>query len=190
MIIGITGSIGSGKTTVAKLFKKYGFKIINADKFYSRIYRKNKSLRRKIKKEFGTASRNKLKKIVFNNPYELKKLNKIAHPIIINEIKNEIKKIITNNKNPKIIIDAPLLLETKTKNLADNIIVVKGNDKIQIQRLLKKNKYTKQEIRKIIKSQMPLKKKLRYADFVVDNRGSLNEAKKQVDKIIKKIQNI
>ena len=87
VIIGVTGSIGSGKTKVSNLFRKYGFKVINVDKFYTRIYKENKSLRNKIKNEFGTANRAKLKKIVFKNPSKLKKLNKITHPIIINEVK-------------------------------------------------------------------------------------------------------
>lgn len=187
MIIGITGSVGSGKTTVANLFRRYGFKVINVDKFYAKIYRENKTLREKIKKEFGTVSRAKIKKIVFNNSNKLKKLNKTTHPIIINEIKKSIKKIKKSNKNAKIVIDAPLLLETKAKNLIDNIIVVKCDKKTQINRVLKKGKYTKQEIKNILKSQMPLKEKLKYADFVIDNSGPLDTTKRQIEELIKKI---
>src|SRR3990167_2242585 len=87
MIIGITGSFGSGKTTVANLFKKYNFKIINVDKLYYGIYKTNKSLKIKLKKEFGTANRAKIKKIVFNDYKKLKSLNEITHPIILNETK-------------------------------------------------------------------------------------------------------
>ncbi|MCH8329330.1 MAG: dephospho-CoA kinase, partial [Nanoarchaeota archaeon] len=90
MIIGITGSFGSGKTTVANMFSKYGFKVINVDKLYRGIYNKNNSLKNKIKKEFGTINRSEIKKIVFNDYNKLKKLNKITHPIIISEIKKEI----------------------------------------------------------------------------------------------------
>jgi dephospho-CoA kinase len=187
MIIGITGSIGSGKTTAANLFRKYGFRIINVDKFYANIYRENKSLKNKIKKEFGTTSRNKLKKIVFNDYKKLKKLNQITHPIIINEIKKSIKNI-KKNKKTEIIIDAPLLLETKTKNLVDKVIVVKCNEKTQISRVLKKKKYTGKEIKNIIKSQMPLNKKLKYADFVVENNGNINNLEKQIKDIVKKLK--
>lgn len=183
MIIGITGSFGSGKTTIANMFSKYGFKVINVDKLYRGIYNKNTPLKNKIKKEFGTTNKTQLKKIVFNNSAKLRKLNSITHPIIIDSIKKEIKKI----KNKKIIIDAPLLLETKLKNHVDKIIVVKCNKKDQIKRILNK-KYSKKEIENIIKSQMPLKQKIKKADFVVDNGKNLSETKKQVSSIVNILQ--
>ena len=202
MIMGITGSFGTGKTTVANMFKKYGFRVINVDKLYRGIYNKNKNIREKIKKEFGTLNRNQIKKIVFNDSKKLRKLNDITHPLIIKEImsiistsnkkisiiKNSNKKTIINkNKyigNKKIIIDAPLLIEARAESLVDKLIVVKCSKKNQIQRALKKGKYTKKEIENIIKSQMPLKEKIKHADFVVDNSKTMKETKKQVREII------
>ena len=221
MILGITGSFGSGKTTVANIFKKYGFEVINADKLYHGIYKKNNALRSKIKKEFGTINRNKIKKIVFNDYKRLKNLNKITHPTIIEEIKKEISAIIKkyNNKNTtinkkdiingknykksingkkqqnnieknkvKIIIDAPLLIEAKALDLVDKLIVVKCDEKTQIERLLKKGRHTKDEIINIINYQMPIEEKIKYADFVIDNNGSINEVEKQIDQIINSMQ--
>lgn len=186
MIIGVTGSFGSGKTTVANLFKKYNFKVINVDKLYDGIYKKNESLRNKIKKEFGTTNRTKLKKIVFNDSNKLKKLNSITHPIILKEIKKSLKKLKIKNKN--IVMDIPLLIEANATNLVNKIIVVKCNKETQIKRLLKKRKYTKEEINNIIKSQMSLNKKLKYADFVVDNSYSLLKTKSKIKKILNKIK--
>lgn len=186
MIIGITGSFGSGKTTIADIFKDCGFKVINVDRLYHNIYNKP-LLKSKIKKEFGTTNRNGLKKIVFSDSRKLKKLNKITHPLIIKEVKKSILKI--NKKSKKnIIIDAPLLLEAKARSLVDKVIVVKANKKNSIKRILKKKKYTKKEIEQIMKSQMPLKKKLEYADFVVDNDKSVKDAKKQVREIVDKLK--
>lgn len=182
MVIGITGSFGSGKTTVSNLFKKHGFVVINVDKLYRDIY--NKNLKNKILREFGTDDRNKLKKIVFSDFKKLKKLNKITHPIILKELKKLISRI-KNKKN--MIIDAPLLIEAKAQNLADKIIVVKANRKNSIKRILKKKKYSKEEIEQIIKSQMPLKKKLKYSDFIVDNNKSLTDTKNQIKKIAEKL---
>tara|TARA_Y100000310_G_scaffold217822_1_gene218901 strand:+ start:2001 stop:2606 length:606 start_codon:yes stop_codon:yes gene_type:complete len=197
MIIGITGSFGSGKTTVADLFAKHGFRVINVDKLYHNIYKKNNELKNKIKKEFGTLDRNKIKNIVFNDSKKLKKLNEITHPIIIKEIKKEIIRKSNNricsmiDKNCtgdiKIALDIPLLFEAKATNLVDKIIVVKCNKNEQINRILKKKKYTKKEINNIINSQMPLKEKIKKADFVVDNGKAIKEVGKQVKNIVKAI---
>src|SRR3989338_5771308 len=163
MIIGITGNFGSGKTTVSNMFRKHGFEVINADKLYHGIYNKNKVLRNKIKKEFGTLNRNEIKKIVFNDYKKLKKLNEITHPIIIKGIKNKIQ------------------------NMFDKIVVVKCDEKTQIKRLLKKGKHSEEEIKNIIKSQMPIEEKIKYADFVVDNSDALEKTNNQIEAIIKNI---
>lgn len=185
MIIGITGSFGSGKSTVAKMFKNYGFRIINIDKLYHNIYSKDKSLQKKIIKEFGTINRVELKKIVFKDSKKLRKLNQLTHPLILKET----KKIIKNSINKNIVIDAPLLLESDAKKLVDKIIVVKSTKKNSIQRIRKKNKkYTLKEINEIMNSQMSLKEKIKYADFVVDNDKTVSNTKKQVNKIIKKLK--
>jgi len=189
MIIGITGAFGSGKTTVANIFKKYGFEVINADELYHGIYGRDEKLKNKIIKEFGALDRSKIKKIVFNDSKKLKKLNEITHPIIIKEIKNKIKEIKENNQSAKIVLDVPLLIEAKMQGMVDKIIVVKCDEKAQIERLLKKGRHTRAEIENIIISQMPIEEKLRYADFVVDNSSSINEAEKQIAEIINSVQN-
>lgn len=200
MIIGITGSFGTGKTTVANMFKQYGFKVINVDKLYHGIYNKNDSLKNKIKNEFGTTNREQLKKIVFNDYVQLKKLNKLTHPLIKKEINTIIKKCynkkfkndgrgsIGNKNNLKIIIDAPLLIEARARGLVDRLIVIKCNKKNQIKRALKKGKYSKTEIGNIIESQMPLKEKIKKADFVVDNNKTMKETEKQVKTIASLLQ--
>ena len=188
MILGITGSFGSGKTTVANMFKRYGFEAINADGLYHDIYQKDESLKSKIIKYFGTLDRAKIKKIVFKDYKKLKKLNEITHPIIIREIKNKIKEIQKNKKNEiKIVLDVPLLIEAKMQDMAAKIIVVKCNKKTQIERLLKKGRHTREEIKNIINSQMPAEEKIRYADFVVDNSKSIEETKRQIEAIISSI---
>ena len=193
MLLGITGSIGSGKTTVAKLFSKHHFIRIDADEIAHNLMQKNFSVRRQLKKFFGNEicdknkniDRKKLGEIVFNDLTKLKRLNSIMHPTIILEIKNQIKKIKQKCGNKtKIVIDAPLLLETKTKDLVDKIIVVKCDKKKIFDRL--NQKFSRQEIEKILKSQMPLKEKVKYADFVIDNNGDFKDLEEQVEKILEK----
>ena len=170
------------------MFRKHGFEVINADKLYHGIYNKNKVLRNKIKKEFGTLNRNEIKKIVFNDYKKLKKLNEITHPIIIKGIKNKIQEIQKNkNDGVKIALDVPLLIEAKMQNMFDKIIVVKCDEKTQIKRLLKKGKHSEEEIKNIIKSQMPIEEKIKYADFVVDNSDALEKTNNQIEAIIKNI---
>ena len=195
MIVGITGSIGSGKTTAAKIFSKYHFARIDADRIGHDIIKRNSAAYKKIIKEFGNETlgksknidRKKLGNIVFTNEKKLKKLNSIAHPIIINEIKSQIRKIKQKcGNNAKIVVDAPLLLETKTKNFVDKIIVVKSSKEKVIKRLNKK--YPEEKIEKILKMQMPLGEKLKKADFVIYNDKDLKYLEKQVKDIIKKLE--
>lgn len=193
MILGITGSIGSGKTTIAKLFSKHHFNRIDADEIGHELMQKNVSIRRKLKNFFGNEiidknkdiDRKKLGEIVFNDKEKLKKLNSIMHQLIITEIKNQIEKIQNKCGNAaKIIIDAPLLLETKARNLVDKVIVIRC-DKRKI--FVRNKNFSRHEIEKILKLQMPLEKKLKYADFVIDNTKDFQHLGKQVENLLKKI---
>lgn len=193
MIIGVTGSIGSGKTEAAKLFSKSHYNRINADEIGHKIIKKNIVIYKKIINAFENnildknknIDRKRLGEIVFNDDKKLKKLNSIMHPLIIKEIKNQIKQIQKKCGNDvKIAIDAPLLLETKAKDLVDKIIVIKCNK----ENILKRSKkFTKRQIERILNAQIPLKERLRYADFTVDNNKDLKNLEKQIKNIIKKL---
>lgn len=191
MIIGVTGPIGSGKTTVAKLFSRHWYNRIDADEIGHDILKKNYITYAKIVKFFGNEildknkdiNRKKLGDLVFDNEKKLEKLNSLTHPIIIKSIKNEILKIKKRcGGKTRMIIDAPLLLETKMENLVDKIVVVRCSKKNILKRLNKK--YPKGKIEKILKMQMPLWEKLKHADFVIDNNKSVKHLEKQVERII------
>jgi len=189
MIIGITGSIGSGKTTVASIFSKQGFLLINADEISHSLIRKNRAGYRKVLTEFGDKildknmdiDRKKLGDIVFNDARKLDKLNSLLHPSIGSEIRKKTKK----SKNKDFVLDIPLLIETNAKNLVDKIVLVKSDKRDIFSRLRKK--YPREKIEKILKNQMPFKQKLRYADFVVKNDGNDKGLEKQVLEILKKL---
>jgi len=187
MIIGITGSFGSGKTTVARMFKSFGVEVIDADKIAHRIIKPGSQIYKKIISAFGkdilknnkTIARHKLAQIVFNNKNLLKKINRITHPDIIRMIKNRIK----TSRSKLIILDTPLLIEAGLKDGVDKLIVVKVDRRHQIQRLLNKTSLTRAEILRRIKAQIPLRNKVRLADFVIDNSGTIDDTKRQVKKI-------
>jgi len=186
MIIGITGIFGSGKTTVAQLFVKYGYKHINADLIGHRLLN-DLAVKGKVVRSFGKGvlirgkiDRVKLKSIVFYDYKALVKLNKIIHPLMLREIKS----IIDRNKGKKIIVDGALLIETRCLKMFDKLIVVKVGREEQLNRVLKKGKYALMEIKNILKSQLSQKEKLKYASVVVDNSRNLDNTKRQVKKII------
>ena len=193
MIIGLTGGIVSGKSTVAIMFKDLGAKIIDADQLGHKVILPHKPAWKKIVRLFGKdllkedlkINRKRLGRIVFNNQNLLKKLNEITHPEIIKLIKKEIKSIKdkTDKKDDILIIDAALIYEAKIDNLMDKIIVVYINEEKQIERLMERNNLSAQESLKRIKSQTPLKEKVKMADYVIDNSNSLDKTREQVKTI-------
>jgi len=197
LIVGLTGGIVSGKSTVALMFKDLGAKIVDADKLGHSVILPHKPAWEKIVKIFGkdvlqndlTIDREKLGKIVFANQSLLKKLNDITHPEITKIIKKEIDSLKNKTYNQKkiLIIDAALIYEAKIDRLMEKIIVVYIDEDEQIKRLIKRNNLSKDEALQRIKSQMPMKEKVKMADYVIDNSNSLDKTKKQVEKIWKNL---
>jgi dephospho-CoA kinase len=197
LIIGLTGGIVSGKSTAASMFKDLGAKIVDVDKIGHSVILPHRPAWKKIIRLFGkdflrndlTIDRGKLGKIVFTNQTLLKKLNEITHPEIIKVIKKEINlaKNKTYNQEKILIIDAALIYEAKMDRLMDKIIVVYINEDEQAKRLIERNDLSKEEALQRIKSQMPIKEKVKMADYVIDNSNSMDETKKQVEKIWKKL---
>jgi dephospho-CoA kinase len=187
IVLGVSGSFGSGKTTVARILKSFGAEVIDADKIAHKFLKPGANTYRKIIRVFGkgvlkkdkTIQRRKLAEIVFGNKILLKKLNNIIHPEVIKEIKNLIRK----TKARAIVLDAPLLIEAGLGKIVDKLIVVKICRNTQIRRLQNKASLSESDILKRIRCQIPLKEKVRLADFVIDNSGSIENTKKQVTEI-------
>ncbi|MEW6101014.1 MAG: dephospho-CoA kinase [Candidatus Omnitrophota bacterium] len=187
VVIGLTGTFGCGKSTVAKIFKSHGATVIDADRLAHRVLRTDKEVYRKAVKAFGKSilskdkniNRKKLGTIVFRKANYLKKLNKIIHPRVIKVIKEKLRK----SANGLIVLDAPLLIEAGLENIVDKLVVVGCQRQAQIQRIQRKTLLCKKDILKRIKQQATFRMKKTYADFVIDNSGSVEETKKQVERI-------
>lgn len=193
MVIGITGSFGSGKSTVAGMFARHGAHVIDADKVNRSLMTPSKKLYRALVKRFGrdilkkdkTIDRKKLARLVFKKKREMASLRRIAHPEIIKEIERIIR---SKKKNKVIIVDAPLLIESGFYKKADRVIVVRTRMDLQFRRLIRARGMAGKEILERIGTQAPLKKKLALADFVIDNSGSRRKTLYQVQRIWKTIR--
>lgn len=190
LVVGITGSLGCGKTTCTEMLRRFGAVCIDADKIYHRLLKPQGVLYKKIISAFGEdvltrnkkIDRKKLGKIAFRNRTVLNRLNRITHPAIIKTMKDKLSNL-KESKRPKIIvIDAPLLIEAGLVEIVDKLIVVKLSKKRAINRVRKLG-MPKYEIIQRIRNQAPEALKIKLADYVIDNNGSLKQTKKQVKNI-------
>lgn len=194
MIIGITGSIGTGKSTVSNYLISKGYSVVDADKISKGAYNIGSNGYKAILEVFGVeilnsngeVDRKKIKKIVFDNSNMLQRLNMAIHPIIINEIEKEIE-ILLESQNV-VFLDAPLLIETELNKKVNKIIVVICDKNEQINRIIKRDKITADMAISIINSQMSIDEKLKFADYIVYNNSTIENLYSQVDEIILEIK--
>ncbi len=185
--IGVTGSLASGKTTVAKMFAGGNYPLFNADIAVRRIYKKN-TFKNKVYNKFKLKNKKnikkKLKKIISKNKKSLKDLERIIHPLVRKEIRNFSKK----NKGKKFIIfEIPLLIESRLMKNYDKIVFVNSKKSLRIKRFLKRGKNQKL-FNLLDKRQLPPAKKIKFCDIIISNNGSLKKLKKSVMIIKKKYE--
>lgn len=192
MIIGLTGGIASGKSTVSKVLSTLGAKIIDADLKAKEISEKDETIKeiektfgKDIIGELGKIDREKLKNIVFSDKEKLKKLNNIIHPKVISEF----KKIKENaNKNDIIIFDVPLLFESKMDKMCDKVILIIADEPTQIKRMIERDGITEVLAKKIIDSQMGLDEKIKKSDILIENNGGLLELNEKIKEVYKNLK--
>ena len=187
LIIGVTGGIGSGKTTVTNRFTEKGIHIVDSDIIAREVVAPNSPALEKIKSHFGTditlpdnsLNRKKLRSIIFSDEKEKTWLESLLHPIIHSETQRQLHA----SQSAYTILVSPLLLESQAKSLVDRILVVDIPEQHQASRASERDNSSTAEIQKIIDSQMPRQKRLQFADDVVDNSGSIEATHKQVDEL-------
>ena len=186
--VAITGNIASGKTAVQKILETNGFTVLDSDIAAHRLLDDNSAVIEAFKNfdilDNGKISRDKLGKIVFNNENLLQKLNGIIHP----QVRAKIEKFFENNKEKNIVfVSIPLLFECGMENMFDKIILVKTPDNIRLERLIKRNGYTKDYALKRIACQISQDEKVSKADFVIDNGGEIEDLTHQVSTLVQKL---
>ena len=191
--IGLTGSIGMGKTETGKIFSELGFPVYNADDAVHKLYGPGQKGSEKIKEIFpnsinpdGSVNRETLSAEVLGDVDKIKALESIIHPLVGEDREIFFKK---NSDSPAIILDIPLLFETGGEKFVDLVIVVDAPQDIQEERVLSRPNMTKEKFEKIIAEQIPNDVKKKKADFIVDTSISIEDARKQVENIIRKIKN-
>ncbi|MBC1500280.1 dephospho-CoA kinase [Listeria weihenstephanensis] len=190
-IIGVTGGIASGKTTVSKMLQEAGYPIVDADIAARKVVEKGTEGARQIEATFGIEvfqangelDRQTLGNIIFHDPKRREQLNAIVHPLVKQWMLAERDRLIENGAEI-IVFDIPLLIESKLEKLVDTIVVVAVDEETQLTRLMERNNATESEAIARISSQMPLSEKVKHANTVIDNSGSLQETKQQVDALV------
>lgn len=190
-IVGLTGGIASGKSTLAEMLREKGAIIIDADKIGREQAEVGKPVYQAIVNHFGssilnsdgTVNRRELGRVVFSNPGKLSMLNQLTHRPIIEEIEKRLSEIRQAKKSKEIVIvDVPLLIESGLGPNVDSIIIVTSNQKKRIERL-RKIGFSEEDARNRIKAQMLDEEKLPYADFVVGNNGPKEKLRTEAENL-------
>lgn len=187
-IIGLTGGIGSGKSTVANYIASKGIPVYIADEEAKKIM-ENADVKQRIQNLFEesvlnadeTLNRKKIGELVFNNPSKLKELNAIVHPEVHNNFKNWVKQ---HKKFPFVIKEVAILFETGGNKQCDKVILITAPEELRIQRAMKRDNLTKKDILVRINNQLPESKKKELSDFVIENIDLSNTFLK-IDEILK-----
>ncbi len=186
-IIGLTGGIASGKSTVSQVLHELGAAIIDVDQVAKDLQQPHTKVWQNIVDKFGREilqederfDRKALGQVVFNNPEALQMLNGIVHPGVIERSYEMISELERDGQNVA-VLDVPLLIEAKMTSMADEIWLVAVPEEVQITRLMARNGFTREEALARLQSQMPLKDKRSYADIIIDNSGSMEETRQMV----------
>ncbi len=189
--IGMTGGIGCGKNKVAEMFNQLGFYTIDSDVSSRKVMEKGEPAYEKIVSVFGESIldeqgnilRKKLGHIVFNNKEKLKMLENIVHPAIYKYEKKERSKIFGRNDKAVVITHAALIIESKSIDKYDALIVISCPDEIQVKRVMQRDNFSEEKVKNIVYYQMPNAERLKYADFIIDNSSTLDDLYNEVKRV-------
>ena len=189
--IGLTGGIGSGKSSVSKLFKDWGAYIFDADSVAKEILLKNETAQNEIIAEFGSdilnkdekIEKSKLSRIAFQDENHQLRLNAIIHPYVFSEIDLTFDKILLKNEYEIFCVDAALIYESGADTHMDYVVVITSHLRLRIERAMERGDLTRDEFLKRLDLQWPDEDKVHMADFVIHNNGTIDELISESKKI-------
>jgi dephospho-CoA kinase len=196
--VGLTGGIGTGKTTVSRMFTDLGCPILESDAITHVLFQPGQPVNRAVAAAFGESivaadgsiNRAILGEMVFKDPSLRLKLNSIVHPAIIERQSEFMKAVASRDPQAIAIVEAALMVEVGTYKNYDKLIVVTCSPEIQRRRIKERSALTDQQIESRIASQMPLDEKAKYADFVIDNSGDLENTRRQVETVYQQLRGV
>jgi dephospho-CoA kinase len=196
ILVGLTGGIATGKTTVAQMFKRCGAVVIDADQLAREVVRPKTPAWREIVAAFGddiltpngSINRQALGAIVFHDRRKLRELERIIHPRVAREQQRLVRRIAARRPNAVIVYEVPLLFESGAHKRVDKVIVVTADRKTQIARLKRRNDLTRAEALRRIKHQMPLARKVRRADVVLNGTDEKAAVRKEVRRLMGRLR--
>ncbi|HDD7227056.1 TPA: dephospho-CoA kinase [Staphylococcus aureus] len=189
-VIGLTGGIASGKSTVSELLSVFGFKVVDADKAAREAVKKGSKGLAQVREVFGDEAidengemnRRYMGDLVFNHPEKRLVLNAIIHPIVRDIMEEEKQEYLKQGYN--VIMDIPLLFENELENTVDEVWVVYTSESIQMDRLMQRNNLSLEDAKARVYSQISIDKKSRMADHVIDNLGDKLELKQNLERLL------
>jgi dephospho-CoA kinase len=178
-VVGVTGGIGSGQSTVCNFLKEAGCKVVDVDKKAKQIINRDATLRKQLQHEFGShifdnsgiLNRKELAEIAFSNPAKTLQLNRLVHPRMVADLIEEMERARFSYRYPLVVVDAALIYEISIEKMFDCIIVVFSDLKRRIQRVQKRDGLSKNEIMARVNRQIPLVEKKAWADYVIYNNS-------------------
>ena len=195
IVIGLTGGIASGKSTVSRMLSELGAVVIDADKVGHEAFRPHTEAWRKVVAAFGKGildqneeiDRSKLAQLVFNDPKALKRLNRIMHPLMHEIVRQKIEAQ-RNQGVEVVVLEATLLIEARWTDLVDQVWVTITPEAAVVNRLVSQKRFTEEQARARIKSQTPIAQRAKNADVVIENDSDMNTLRKKVEALWRKLQ--
>ena len=198
LLAGLTGGMGSGKSTVGKLFQSRGAYVLDADEICRSLVEPGKPawqetvdlLGNEVLRDDQTLDRRKVADIVFNDPEKKKALESILHPRVMEEEQAIYKDIMKDDPGALVIIDAALLIESENYRQVDKVIVIACDIEIQIRRIMANNTFSREDAQRRLQQQMPLEEKVKFADYVLHNDSGLSELEEKVEALFHQLKQL
>jgi dephospho-CoA kinase len=196
LVVGLTGGIASGKSLVAQKFVELGATLIDADEVAREVLRPGQDAFEDVVRVFGkdilTSSgevdRKKLGAIIFSDNEERAELNRLTHPRIRERMMARVEELRQGAKTKLVVLDIPLLIESELEDTVDCVVVVYADVAHQLSRLMDRDNITEAAAKARLKAQIPLKEKLKAADYIIDNNATIDETLKETKKVLAKIK--